>query len=161
MALFEEEALDPRQVVNDSGSAHLWRLADTVYVTRVSGSMTDEHADLFVSYGELMVAHSGGSIQVFHDWLDMTGYTSASRKRLTEWSLAHLGEYQQVHISLRSKLVGMGVQVANIALRGQIQVHHSRATLEAKLRDALANAPGSVLASSERGLGVRGPGSAR
>jgi len=94
--------------------------------------------DLFLSYSEERIRLASGKLTVFHDWLDMTGYDSSCRKRITDWTVRHLSSYAEVHVALRSKLVAMGVQVANIALGGLVKTHKSRASLEAAVRAVVA-----------------------
>jgi hypothetical protein len=137
MALLEEQGTDLREARTDRGSARLWVLAPTVYVTSVTGHMEDVHADLFESYGLERIRKAPGKLVVFHDWFDMTGYESRCRTRLTSWSVKRIEHYEEVHLGVRSKLVAMGVQVANIALRGLITAHSDRAKLEVELRRAL------------------------
>lgn len=137
MNRFRSRAFDVREVSTDRGRARLWSIDANIYVTEVSGHMTPDHARLFIQYADMKIAQSPSGWSVFHDWLDMTGYDSICRKELTSWSVSHLDAYTDVHVALRSKLVGMGVQVANIALRGIMHVHHSRASLEAALGRAI------------------------
>jgi hypothetical protein len=142
VALFEELGTDARELVTPKGRAQLWTLAPTIYVTRVSGHMDESHAELFESYGLRRIQHAkGAKIRVFHDWYDMTGYESKCRQRLTSWSIRHLDVYAEVHICLRSKIVAMGVQVANIALRSIMRVHPDRAKLELQLRRVMRATP--------------------
>jgi hypothetical protein len=115
----------------------MWTLAPTVYVTQVEGHMDESHAALFESYGAARIAGSSKPLCVFHDWLEMTGYDSLCRKRMTEWSVARLSSYGEVHIAVRSKLVAMGIQVANIALRGLMRAYGDRVALEVELRRVL------------------------
>ncbi|MBM4362560.1 MAG: hypothetical protein FJ104_07755 [Deltaproteobacteria bacterium] len=149
MALREEFALDLREHRNPRGTARLWTLTPTLYVTHVTGAMDGTHADLFERYGQERIDGATGPLVVFHDWLDMTGYTSECRTRLTRWSLARRNVYADVHLAVRSKLVAMGVEVANLALGGLIRTHGSRASLEAAL--ALALRPPGDLPPPARG----------
>jgi hypothetical protein len=77
-----------------------------------------------------------GVVWGFHDWLDMTGYDSASRIDLTSWVLKNRAK-SRLCIGLRSKLVAMGVSVANLALGNMIETFSSSAQLEAALAEAL------------------------
>jgi hypothetical protein len=99
--------------------------------------MEEPHADLFLRFSQERVAAKPGALYAFHDWLDMTGYDSVCRTRLTEWSVRNLDAFAEVHIGIRSKLVAMAVQVANIALRGLITVHPGKVQLEAALHACL------------------------
>ena len=62
--------------------------------------------------------------------------------------LANLAAYDEVHIALRSKIVAMGMQVANIRLGGKIHVHLLRARLEADLKRVLRASGGSLPAET-------------
>jgi hypothetical protein len=134
MALFEELGTDRVELDTPSGRVRFWALTPALYVSRVTGHMQDEHAEAFVEYAEERLLRTAGKLSVFHDWMGMTGYESSCRQRLTSWSLAHLDRYDEVHIAQKSKLVAMGVQVANIALGGKISVHTSLVRMEAELR---------------------------
>src|SRR5258706_1302868 len=99
MALYEELGTDRAQLETPSGRVRLWLLTPTVYVSRVTDHMQDEHAELFVDYAEKRLLRIAAKISVFHDWIGMTGYESSCRQRLTSWSLAHLDRYDEVHIA--------------------------------------------------------------
>jgi hypothetical protein len=147
MALGEDRALDRRCAEQSTGSVEVWALSSHIYVTRCVGNMGDPHADLTIEYAEEMKrrAHGHGLI-VFHDWLRMTGYAPGCRKRLTAWSLANLSCYASVHMALESKIVAMGVSVANLALGGIITTHSDLASLEAKFNAVFTrNPPGSSM----------------
>ncbi len=145
--LFEDMAIDEANLATSQGTARLWALAPTVYVTSVTGHMGDAHAVLFERFAEKRIREAGGKLNVFHDWIGMTGYESRCRQRMTQWSVANLGAYDEVHMVLRSRLVAMGVQVANLALGGKMRVHASRVRLEVELRRALKVSEGSYPAA--------------
>lgn len=137
MALFRQQGEDFQEHASTRGTTRMWTLAPTVYVTQVEGHMDLSHAEFFERYGAARIAASPRPLCVFHDWLEMTGYDAPCRKRMTEWSVARLSSYREVHIGVRSKLVAMGIQVANIALRGLMHAHGNRAALEVELRRVL------------------------
>lgn len=142
MSLLEERGTSPAELVTERGAVRLWTLSPTVYVTRATGHMEAAHAEVFVRYGEeRLVAARGQKLHVFHDWLGMTGYDSVCRQRLTSWSLAHLDTYDEVHLAVRSKIVAMGVGIANIVLKSIIRVHPNLARLEIELRRAMVTPP--------------------
>jgi hypothetical protein len=133
VSLFEERGTERQEHRTARGTTRVWVLAPTVYVTVASGHMQEEHAEFLEAYGAERIRRSPGKLHVFHDWLEMTGYDSRCRQRLTSWSVARRDAYQEVHLALRSKLVAMGVQVANLALGGLMRVHTSRIGLEVEL----------------------------
>ena len=138
--------VDPKQVRTQKGQLRIYAFDKAVYATEFSGHLEDRHVDLFLSYSEERIRLASGKLTVFHDWLEMTGYDSSCRKRITDWTVKHLSAYAVVHVALRSKLVAMGVQVANIALGGLVKTHQTRISLEAAIVAAVATeiAPRSV-----------------
>lgn len=145
VALFEELAVDPRTHVTPKGTLRVWSIAPAIFVTRTVGFVEESHADLFESYGLQCIQQNGGrKIRAFHDWLDMTGYDSKCRTRLTAWSRRHLGDFEEVHMAVRSKIVAMGVQLANLALGGIIQVYSERTRLEVEMRRVFRASPGAI-----------------
>ena len=134
MALLEELGTDVQEYATSRGVARFWTLAPNVYVTSVSGHMEEAHAEAFERYGAERLRQSPGKLCVFHDWIGMTGYDSVCRQRMTAWSVPRLSHYAEVHLAVRSKIVAMGVQVANIALRGIMRAHQDRLPLEVELK---------------------------
>lgn len=137
MSLLEAQQSELREVRTERGCARVWVIAPTLYVTMTTGYMEEAHADLLESYGLERIRKAPGKLTVFHDWFDMTGYESRCRQRLTSWSLARRQHFEEVHLGVRSKLVAMGVQVANLALGGLITAHTDRTKLEHELRRVL------------------------
>jgi hypothetical protein len=72
-----------------------------------------------------------GTILVFDDWEEATGYDSAVRLKLTEWTRQHSGQVLETHVLLRSKLIAMGMAVANLALGGNLRTYTNRAAFDA------------------------------
>ncbi len=137
MALLAEQGKDVRSVETPRGKTLVYTLAPCVYVTVVSGHLEEAGAELIVQYGTGRVRAAPGKLHVFHDWIEMTGYESGCRHRLTTWTAAYRDSVADAHLALRSKLVAMGVQVANLALGGMIKTHTNRGTLEHALRRAM------------------------
>jgi hypothetical protein len=81
-----------------------------------------------------------GSVAGFHHSFGMTGYDSECRIELTNWVMSHRAQ-SRLFIGLRSKIVAMGVSVANLALGNVIQTHASPATLESALERVLREQP--------------------
>lgn len=138
MALMEERGADRRLAETPRGSLLAYTLTPTIYVTIVSGHMETEHADALLAFSEARVrGRRGQKLRVFHDWVEMTGYESQCRQRLTSWAVANLDAFDEMHIAQRSKLVAMGVQVANLALGGLITPYTDRTAVEIALRRAV------------------------
>lgn len=64
-----------------------------------------------------------GQVDLFDNAYEVNGYDSAVRTRATEWSAANRAAIRSQHILLRSKIVAMGVSLANIALGGRVAVY--------------------------------------
>ena len=68
----------------------------------------------------------------------MANYDSACRLDLTAWILRRR-KHSVVHIATASRLVSMGVTVANLAVGGLFHVHLTEAALELALAETLAH----------------------
>jgi hypothetical protein len=72
-----------------------------------------------------------GRFVLLADFWDMQTYDSQVRVGWTGWCTKHRADLDGLHILLRSKLVAMGVTVANLALGGLITVHTERTKFDA------------------------------
>jgi hypothetical protein len=133
MSLGREVGTDFAEYETLSGKLRAWALARNLFVTQGEGHMKDDHCEFLETYGAERIRRAGGKVYVFHDWMELTGYDSRTRVRLTAWSAAHRNDYQEVHLAVRSRIVAMGVQVANIALGGFMRAHSGTAALEVEL----------------------------
>jgi hypothetical protein len=144
MALRRGEGTEFAEHTNASGTLRAWALAKNVFVTQGEGHMQDDHCAFIEVYGEQRIRRAGGKLYVFHDWLDMTGYDSKTRVRLTLWSVAHRNAYEEVHLAVRSRIVAMGVQVANVPLGGFMRAHTGLASLEVELARVMSLVGASI-----------------
>ena len=138
MVLRREVGTEFAECSTATGTLRAWVLARDVYATQGEGHMTDEHYEFVRAYGEERIRSAGGKLYCFHDWLEMTGYDSSSRVKLTTWSIAHRHAFQEVHLAVRSRVVVLGVQVANIAIGGLIRTHSGIASVEIELARVMA-----------------------
>ena len=144
MVLLRERGTHFEEHTTQTGALRAWVLTPNVFVTQGEGHMTDEHCSFIVGYGEERIRQHDGKLYVFHDWLEMTGYDSRTRMRLTAWSVAHRQAYQEVHLAVRSRIIAMGVQVANVAVGGIMRAHTGIAALEVELARAMRLASGAM-----------------
>ena len=146
MFLRREQGTEFAECATRTGTLRAWVLARDVYATQGEGHMQDEHFEFIKAYGEERIRRAGGKVYVFHDWTEMTGYDSSSRVKLTSWSIAHRDCFQEAHLAVRSRVIVLGVQVANIAVGGFMRAHSGTASLEIELDRVLRR--GSSLAPS-------------
>jgi hypothetical protein len=93
--------------------------------TRVTGHFCAELASILLADADRLLTQRP-ELVVFHDWADMEGYDSAARLAVTSWCLHHLDAIQAAHLASGSKLVSMGIAVANIALGGRLNAYAKR-----------------------------------
>lgn len=72
-------------------------------------------------------------LHVFCDWAEMTGYESDVRSSFTQFVATHRSKVT-FHLLVGSKIVAMGVSVANLTLGGILVGYSNRATFDAALR---------------------------
>jgi hypothetical protein len=117
-------------------SAIIRRPRDYVEYIVAKGVAPASAADFILDQRDKIVRECG-RIALFDDLEELTGYESELRIRLTEWSRKNRSKVVGFHIFTRSRLVAMGVTVANLALGGTIRAHLRRETFEAALREAV------------------------
>jgi hypothetical protein len=88
----------------------------------VQGHCSDDIVPVMLRRGDAVVSHAG-RIDLFFDFLLMPSYDSTLRTHWTDWIRAHPREVTSIHVASRSKVVSMGVAVANLALKGMINAH--------------------------------------
>lgn len=141
MALLEERGTERRSVQTARGEGTAFSLAPTVVVFRVTGHMEPAVSELIISYVDERIRRARGrKVHLFQDWLAMEGYDSSCRQQLTTWTAKNLGSFGSLHIAQRSKIVAMGVQVANLALGGVIKTHPDLPSIEGDLNRVLREA---------------------
>lgn len=121
---------------DDRGSLGVWS-RPPILLAQMSGYGDGSFADPIIrDFNELLAA--GQPVQVFFEMGGMENYDSALRTRLTSHFIAHRGRIGALHVFTRSRLVAMGVAVANLALSGIITSHSSLALFQAALDHAIA-----------------------
>ena len=111
-----------------------WEIGPRIYLTEVHGYLTTEMSRLIIERAGPLY-QKPGRVHGFHNWFDMTNYDSACRVELTAWVLRHR-EQSALHIGVASRMVAMGVTVANLALGNLMHVHADMKSLEAAVADA-------------------------
>lgn len=84
-----------------------------------------EAARAFTRFGEAVLEQAEGGIGM-HDWYKMTGYDSGVRQYVVKWSVSVIKRWAEIHVGLKSKVVRMGVTLANVALGGKVTIHDDR-----------------------------------
>lgn len=129
--------------VTKRGTLELWMASEDVVVERFEGHASIEFVDPILDFLEAVIAR-GIRPRVFDDWELATSYDTAVRNRMTAWTLKHRKEIAQTHILVRSRLLAMGVTVANLAVGGSLRVYSSRDAFERALYEALQSEAGHV-----------------
>jgi len=83
------------------------------------------------------VIAEAGWIIGFHDWWGMDGYDTATRQQLTAYVGKILKYVKGVHLLAQSKLVVMGINVANLVLHQALHAYRERLAFEQALAKAL------------------------
>jgi hypothetical protein len=110
--------------------------APGILCCRVTGEGDDVIARAILR-GTNAVYASSGRIQIFHDWLGVTGYTSDARKLLTDWTRERRVN-TTVSMLFNNRFLAMGVSVAALAVPGLVSF--SDPAIFAAARDAAITA---------------------
>jgi hypothetical protein len=129
-----EPPRDAPSVSTSRGTLTFWQLSAQIYATEMRGFMTQEMSNLIIERAEPLYV-PGKKLHGFHNWIEMTNYDSSCRVELTAWVLRHRAQ-SALHIGLRSRMVAMGVAVANLALGSLIQIYANVDELETAAQKA-------------------------
>ena len=114
------------------GELCTWMPAPGIHVVKMTGYLEKEVAPRFAA--DFDRAHPGPLKAIFFDGGAMTGYESGFRIGMTDWAKGVKNRTDTLHVWVQSKLVQMGVAVANLALGGVLRVHASRTAMETAVR---------------------------
>ncbi|AKT40971.1 hypothetical protein [Chondromyces crocatus] len=92
--------------------------ASEILVLRAWGHFDAELSERTVALAEPRVTVASHSFVLFLDLNELESYDSAARVLLTNWLQELRPRAEAIHVSTRSRLVSMGVAVANLALEG-------------------------------------------
>jgi membrane protease subunit (stomatin/prohibitin family) len=116
------------------GTLQTWFPAEGVSLHRLEGHADVSMAEAIADHLEAQYAKTGLPIVIFDDFDDVTSYDSETRLSMMSWTKKHAAMVAGVHILFHSKLVAMGVSVANLGLGGNIRSYNKRAAFEAALQ---------------------------
>lgn len=140
MATIEHQFIDADTELwkNDRGSLRISRPAPNVLVMKFSGYFDADFLNpLIATQNRVIIA---GPTRLFSDWEEMTDYASECRTKLTDWTVSVRKGGHKFILLIRSKLVAFGVNAANIALGGILEVHTERRHFDEALNEAIAQA---------------------
>jgi hypothetical protein len=120
----------------ERGTLRTWSPAPTVYATQFTGHLDVRFVPHMVGlYDRSIVANERP--RGFHDWQKMASYDTEARVKLTQWVLRMRDYVRSIDILVASRLVSMGVTVANVVLGGMIHVTRDRLEFEERLAEAV------------------------
>jgi hypothetical protein len=110
-----------------------------VVVVRFEGFATSDVAESILAAIEDQIAKAG-TITAFDDWELATGYDPIVRAKLTDWMSANGSRIRATHVLVKSKVVSMGLSVANMILgsRYKIVAYSDRRRWQAALDELIA-----------------------
>lgn len=119
-----------------------WRVvvdnpAPGVLTSAVSGYIQMEAASGLMGAFDA-VAAAQGPVDAFHDWSAVVGYDTQTRETYTAWSKAHRAQVKSVNILVGSRLVAMGISVANLMVGGFLKATQDRDAFKRALQGVLA-----------------------
>lgn len=124
-----------KRFATDKGTIEIYFLSPDVVLQRATGHAELAHAQAIAATLQAAI-DAGQRIAIFDDFSGLEGYTSEARIELTTWTRAALPKIAAIHILVKSKIVSMGVAVANVALRN-VNSYTDRVAFDAAIMRAL------------------------
>jgi hypothetical protein len=103
----------------------IWAPASEIVLVQLSGFGEEAYAEHVIEAIDRPLER-GARLKLFLDMEGMTNYDSALRTKLTTRLLQCRDQIDAMVVLARSRIVTMGVSVANLALGGIISVHEDR-----------------------------------
>jgi hypothetical protein len=103
----------------------IWAPASGILLIQLSGIGEEEYAEHVIEAIDRQLER-GARLRLFIDMEGMTNYDSAMRTKLTTRLLQCRNEIDAMVVMAKSRIVTMGVSVANLALGGIIRAHEDR-----------------------------------
>ncbi len=126
--LGEHVGRDHAQFEDGRGKVRLWHLGNRISVFESSGGINGEHAKFIVDYHARFIEKFPRPWYAFGNWMHLLGYTPDTRKILTEWQMKM--SYDELHVAHDSRLLAMGIGVANAVLKNTVVVTSSEELLD-------------------------------
>jgi hypothetical protein len=128
-----------------AGSRGVLELATPVPGVLFSRFRGDLSADLarILAARLMREATTNPGFSSYSDWEAMDAYETESRVVLTDTSKAIKSRMGKVHILVRSRVVALGIDVANVVLRNIVSFH-DRGAFERELTGAIAARRSSI-----------------
>jgi hypothetical protein len=118
------------------GSLGLWLPGRDLLIAQLQGHGEDEFSWPVVEAFDSVLA-ANRSVRLYFDVAKLHNYDSPLRTRLTARFVRDRKAIATLDILVQSKIVAMGVSVANLALGGLIKSHTTRGTFNAALDEAV------------------------
>jgi hypothetical protein len=135
-----------RGLGNDRGSIGVW-MRPPILLAQMVGYGDGHFADPIIdAFDEALLGKQ--PVQIFFEMGGMPNYDSALRTRLTTHFGTHRARVASLHVFTHSRLVAMGVAVANLALGGIITSHETLAAFQSALDRELGKAKVSAFTSA-------------
>jgi hypothetical protein len=117
---------------SNRGEVVLHRMKPDVLLLKIFGHLDRSMGTFVIDLLNVAVA-AHARLSVFCDWSEMAGYDSDVRAAFTQFAATHRSRVT-FHLLVGSKIVAMGVSVANLALGGILVGYNNRPAFDAALR---------------------------
>jgi hypothetical protein len=127
--------LEGTTITAGAATARWWSPSRGVFCTEVQGHVGMEVVQFL--HDAWMTCHDAARapLTTFHDWSAVTMYERDARQRYEDLSVAIMNDVVVVHVLIRSRLLAMALEVANLVLGGKLRATSDAAAFRAR-RDA-------------------------
>ncbi len=131
--LAESEGADYREHGDSRGKVRMWHLGRHIGVFQSMGAIGGPHAERVIEFFQDTIERHPRPWYAFGNWSELDAYTSAVRTSMTRWQQD--AAYDGLFVSHRSRLVTMGVNIANAVLPQAIRMVDTEEALDDLLVD--------------------------
>lgn len=126
--LAEHQARDYDELDDGRGVVRIWHLGHRIAVFESSGSLHDVHATFIVQYHARHIETHPRPWFTFGNWMTLQAYTPDVRRMMTEWQAQQ--RYEGLYVAHDSRLLAMGIGMANSVLDNSVKVVSNEEALD-------------------------------
>lgn len=118
--LSEHQGRDYDELDDGRGKVRIWHLQNRFCVFESSGSLHEQHAEFIVAYHARHIEAHPRPWFAFGNWMALKAYTPEVRRALTDWQV--MQRYDGLYVAQDSRLLAMGLSVANGVLENTVKI---------------------------------------
>ncbi len=118
------------------GKLRMWMPGPRIVLGEAQGHLDIDLGHAFLDYFNAALKNRDGRFLGLHNWGELQGYDTATRKLFTRWTEENRARLERIVIYTESRIVRMGIATAKLVLDSMVDAVGTRAQLDAIIEEA-------------------------